>query len=93
MPADNPANVDAYIRSFWKKNPEKLGSTLRSEKADIALLPLCAVCPSARWYKVSDKLKLYCREFHMEMPPAVDGKGVTMCDGYIFAINDQDRKG
>lgn len=92
MAADKRHNADATIGDRWRKNSENIGPTLLSAQADVSVLPLCAACPSARWFKMADTLSVYCREFHREMPSRADGSGVTLCDGYAIAIRDPKTK-
>ena len=57
--------------------------------AGIERLPVCIVCPAARWYKIEDKsgvgaLECFCTQFRSLMfePPR---RVVTDCDGYTDA--------
>lgn len=59
--------------------------------ARIERLPVCIVCPAARWYKVEGKegagaLECFCTQFRSLMfePPR---RVVTVCDGYTDAAD------
>ena len=58
-------------------------------------MPLCVVCPSAQWYRITDDkleahLECFCTEFRGVMFDRRK-RGVTACDGRSDAI-ERDRK-
>lgn len=75
--------------SMLKINEAYLGPTLLNARAlleKMDIVPLCAVCPAAKWYQIAnDRLNCYCSQFHgvMYNDPK---KAVTLCDGRADAI-------
>lgn len=73
-----------------------MGATLlleRSRPSTDSLLnkmervPVCAVCPAARWYKLDDdKLECFCVEYRGTMYDAYKKVAVTTCDARADAL-------
>lgn len=83
-------------RIFLEKNRAYMGATLKGEVAAglleaLTYVPVCAACPAARWYKVTEKagagrVECFCVEFRGTMY-SVKQEAVTACDARADAID------
>lgn len=73
-----------------------LGPTLQEERSrpstaslleKLERVPVCAVCPAARWYKLDDdKLECFCTEYRGVMYDDRRKVAVTACDARADAL-------
>ncbi|MGY4396697.1 hypothetical protein ACVWZA_001882 [Sphingomonas sp. UYAg733] len=81
-------------RALLENNKSLLGPTLIGAPALLEAMtrvPVCAVCPSARWYRLADKtgaerLECFCVEFHGVMY-GIKAEAVMACDARIDALD------
>ena len=80
-------------RDLLKGNKRFLGPTLIAAQALLDAMkrvPVCAVCPAARWYRIVDKtgaerLECFCTEFRGVMY-GIKAEAVTSCDARADAL-------
>ena len=84
MPQEHNSADLAAISAIWRKDPAKLGPVLKPHAEKLGSLPLCAVCPFARWSVRKQGLHIYCKEFHAHFSAAGENI-VTQCDSFALA--------
>ena len=81
-------------RALLDNNKRLLGPTLIGAPALLEAMkrvPVCAVCPSARWYRLAEKagaerLECFCVEFHGVMY-GIKAEPVMACDARADALD------